>query len=350
MIPVVREAALNLRANLGRSALAAGVLVLVIGFTVGLDLRETSRALAVERELSSAGRYVGIASSDIGLDRSTCHSLQWSEGVVASASFDILGPTELIRRPMATYQIATTTPGSEKVWGTESKRAEGSIWLGPALVADLARLPPTIVSEDLGARPLQVAGTLSQSRNQVIERWIVAEIPPTGTTSSCWVEWEPSVYQAGLVSMSSLLGLIDEGIVRELLSVDEFDVDPQLLVEERTARYAWVAAGLIAAISGWLLNRSRRPEFALYRAVGFTRREVYAINQLETAGLALLLLPLTIGIVITLHWILVAPPTGSQVILATKAAGLAAAGAILMSPVGTLFLGREGLATTLKDR
>ena len=349
MFILIREAMQNIAAAKARSVMLAGVLALAVGFPVWLDLVETTRALRVEAELASAGRYIAIAGAESGVPRAACYALRDTPGVVGTASVRLVGPAEIAVRPGDRYQVATSIAGSERVWGVSSRRGEGSVWLGEAVVEDLGGVAPELLAVGDPPTVYTVAGVLEARRNQVVERWLTVVVPPTGETDECWVEWRPEVYEAGLGAMPALLGR-DDLVARERLRRDEFRVDPVRLIEERTAATVWQVVAALAVFVGWIVHRARRSEYALYRAVGFSLTDLYFMSQMEVMALLVLIGPWSAAAAISLHTLGTGLPTAGQVSLALQAGAMSAAAVLLSVPLGLLAMGRGGIADALKER
>ncbi|MBI2766795.1 MAG: hypothetical protein HYX53_12920 [Chloroflexi bacterium] len=350
---LLRETLLNLRANGTRTAFLFVGATLVFGSLAFAELRVASDLLAFQRSLVAGGGYVAIASGQEGVQAAGCAALAGQRGTVSSGGLRSRGQVTFATQPGVLFQAAGVTEGVLRVWDPSWRvpAASGAaLVLGRAAATELGVRPGLPVTE-VGERPTVTSVVETMQRNPQAGRWVLDVVPASGRVDECWVEFEPSAYEAGLASLSAQLtdGSV-EAVTRPYLRQGEFARDPADELRDRPQRLGWlVTAALLTgifALAAWF----RRTELGLYIALGTPRSALALSFAFETwvvcvlAWAAALLWAAAFARVF--DYSLTPGALRLAVVTSGSSALLVAAAAPLLCPL----LARGSLAALLKDR
>jgi hypothetical protein len=351
-----QEAIRNTTGSLTRTV----VTILITGaVTAGLAWTEyvtTDSLLDFQARYTAQGGYVVVASNPDGLDTGRCERLGTRPDVLAAGSIRPGTALETNLAPGTLFQTAAATPGLFGVWlpqetPTHADLSQGLV-IGAAAADELGL--DTGRHLQIEGQPSRPIGVVADTEDRAPEsmRWLISVIPATGTTTTCWVEYTPTAYQAGLEMTWAVFS--DSGpqlSVNQYRRLDEFSIDPLQALAARPQRQAWTIIGATLAALTWIGAWFRRSELGLYRAIGTTTPELATITWIET------ILTIGTGTTAGLAWATAlrtatnhTPLTPDQLTITTRNLTSALLLALLLAPLATLLLGRGDIATQLKDR
>lgn len=346
--------------NIGGSTARTLVTILVsAGIAGGLSWVEYSTSdslLEFQTRYSEQGGYVVVVNNPDGLNTARCERLVGRPEVVASGAARAGDAVETNIAPGTLFQTASATGGLLSVWAPQQDPSyadmAGGFIVGEAAAIELG-LEPGRWLEIEGQAPRQVTMVVdTENRAPEAMRWIISPIPPTETATTCWVEFTPTTYDAGIEMLWAQFD--DSGpqlSVTPYRRLDEFSFNPREALATRPQGDAWLIIGATLAALTWIGTWFRRAELGLYRAVGTTTTQLAVMVWLETlitAGLGI-----TAGAVWATairHGVEPTPLTWDQMGIAARNTGSALLLTLTLAPVAALALGRGDIAAQLKDR
>ncbi len=346
--------------NVGGSTARTLVTILAAaGIAGGLSWTEYATSdslLQFQARYSDQGGYVVVVNNPDGLNTARCEGLVGLPQVVASGAARPGDAVETNLAPGTLFQTASATGGLLSVWAPRQRPSyadlAGGVVVGEAAAIELGLGEGRWLQIE-GQDPRQVT-MVADTENRAPEamRWIISPIPPTETATTCWVEFTPTTYDAGIEMLWA--GFADSGpqlSVTPYRRLDEFSVDPRQALATRPQTGAWLLIGATLAALTWIGTWFRRAELGLYRAVGTTTPQLAVMIWLET------LITLGVGILSGLLWATAIrhaanpiPPTWDQMAIAARNTGSGLLLALVLAPLAVLALGRSNIATQLKDR
>ncbi|HHC08741.1 MAG TPA: hypothetical protein ENK55_08490 [Actinobacteria bacterium] len=352
---LVVDAVRNVAGSPTRTVLLALVAAGVVGGLVFTELAFTQDLLDFRARFDASGGHVVIATNDDGLPVARCVALADLDGVVAAAALDQAGPVETNLAPGTLFQTGRTTTGALRLFTTDPHPTVAAVadrWvLGRAAADELGVEAGMWLAVDDAAR--QVGAVIdTEARNPQVARWILHVVPPTGTTTQCWVEYAPGA-RSGRIELldTRFADTGDQLVVRPWIRLDEFSRDPLTELAQRPQRAAWVAAGLLLAASVWSATWLRRAHIGLYRAVGTGPAGLLVLGAVEAA------LPLLVGGIAGALWAAAAwaaatghTPQPDQALIAARTAASTLLVAVAAAPLLGPLTARQPIADQLKDR
>lgn len=350
---LVREALVNLRANAARTAFVLVAAAVVFGSLAFVELRQASDLLSFERSLIASGGYVAVVSGQGGVPAARCAALEGQAGVVSAGGVRAHGQTTFATQPGVLFQSASVTEGILRTWDPhwQAHANDGpTLVLGRAAASELGVRSGLVIAEaDESPATVQVADT--DLRNAQSGRWVLDVVPASGRVDECWVEFEPSAYEAGLASLpAQLTDGSTEAVARPYLRQGEFARNPAQELRDRPQRFGWVVvAALLAGIfvlAAWF----RRTEVGLYIALGTPRRALVVGFATEAwvicASAWLLSLLWAVALARVFDYTVTAGALRLAIVTSASCALAVVAAAPLLCPL----VARGSIAALLKDR
>jgi len=243
-----------------------------------------------ERDLADAGGYILIVEPSpgdtVGLDASACERLREQADIRGSGSLLRSSLIGLESSPGSQVRLLAVSPGLINSVRMAGSPTGAGVAVGEGLSTEFG------VTEG-GAMALEVGSTGARSApvvavlepGQLLEeanRGIVSVEIPRGTAERCFVSVEPSSYNRlregeilGYATLSQSTPIVRDFVQRgsgRSLAVQ---------YEQRFTSYVWVVAALFIFAMSTLVQRFRRSETALYRALSSTRLECFTIALME---------------------------------------------------------------------
>ena len=339
------------RRNLGPRQITYAVLAVALLTALGLLTAITAnRALDLEQTRQRAGASVWVAygTGQTGLDARRCDALRQDTGVASAGGLLTRGQDYYTFPGGEPVHVAAVTPGALTVWWPQAGTT--ALAVGSEVV-DLGTISRgSQVYDGHGTLVGQVDHTLpatiplSELRSSLIHVQ-----PPLGTVSECWVRMEPGT-DAAATGLLAAAFATDGARVAPFFENSVGSSSPSQIWQAIAGIRPWIVVAALLACAAGLVTLPRRGEFAIYRAFGTTRREIWQIVALETVmttvPAAALAASLALVTSAALHHDTQSPLTSrATVAMITAAAGVTIALAPL---VCALTMGR-GLAAQLKD-
>lgn len=351
---LVAEAWRNLRAAPGRTFLLVGVTAVLMGGLAFVETSMTSELIEFNDRYVAAGSNAVVVYSDTGLPASTCSTTRSLSGVLAGGAVSSTMSVETDMAPGTLFNTAAGTTGLWDVIATSQVTrtgADGSGWIiGEAAADELGLSPGMMLGIDGHLQDVDsVVDT--ELRDPQASRWIMTTMAPTGLAAQCWIEYEPGITTGRIESASAIFAGVDDAIAVPLIRLDEFSRDPVAELANRPARYGWVVAGSVIALTVWVMAWFRRADIGLYRALGTRSSGLTIIGSIEAA------VPLTIGATLGTLWgvaVAVAVSRSSigadQWSIVLRSVGSGVLLALIAAPLPWTLGAREPIADQLKDR
>lgn len=351
---LVAEAWRNLRAAPGRTFLLVGLTAALAGGLAFAEMDTTYDLIDFNQRYVAAGGNGVVVFSDSGLPASTCASADTYEGVLGAGAISAPASVETDVAPGTLFNTAAGTTGLWNVIATDSttfSTTQGGGWiLGEAAATELGLVPGMWLGIDGVVRVVdQVADT--ELRDPQASRWIMSPMAPTGTAVQCWIEFDAGVSSGRIDAAAAIFAGTDDAIAAPLVRLDEFSRDPVAELASRATRFGWVLAGLVIALTVWVMAWFRRSDIGLYRALGTRSSGLTIIGSIETA------VPLLVGAVVGTVWgvviaaALAGEATGAdQWLIVARSTASAVLLAVVVGPLPWALGAREPIADQLKDR
>jgi hypothetical protein len=297
---ILSEALRNLWTGVTRPLLLAGVFALLVGGIVILDVRVLVGANNQVEQWRGAGAAITIAYAEGAIDGAACEALAGTPGVTGvGAVRTVKQGLALPALPFATPGYAEATPGFARLIATaaEGSRtpraatpeslARGGLLLSDSLATTVDRGPGTTLATAHGTATVAGAfATPDDGRQRSFSYAALGQVPADGLFDSCWAEvWPPDSTTASL-----LRAVVDANQVDAQVKLAQFnpklgtDLDAAGLYQNRTSRYAPVAAAVAGLLLGFISVRLRRLELASVLHAGVTRAALVAQVCIETVG------------------------------------------------------------------
>jgi hypothetical protein len=348
-----RESVGNDAGSRGRTLILGGSALLVVGALFLSDLLVTGGILDFQRRYVESGGNLYIASSKSGLDAARCAALVSLPGVKGSAAVSPGPRARVLSEPGTLYWTGIVTMGAIRLLTTASTiqavDLQGRVLVGADAAQELGVVPGSWLGIE-GTKPKQVGAVVdSEDRDPALNRWIAAVAAPIGLARECWVEFDAGVKTGRQETMFAMFTGPDV-VVQPVKRLDEFSRDPVGELAGRPQTIAWLYAGLLLALLGWLSSWFRRSDVGLYRAVGTGSPALLVIAAGE------FVIPVVVGALGGALWALAwwmaehGNPTSDQLYVASRTAASIVLLAVTCTPLSWIVLGRESIATQLKDR
>jgi predicted lysophospholipase L1 biosynthesis ABC-type transport system permease subunit len=347
---LIREAFKNLTAQPGRTVI---LLAIALGGLLSVSLGELYTARGVEnrtRSLIAQGyTTVKVGADPDGIPAKDCARLQGQQGVLAAGGVGT---------------VSTVVAGSSPGLGFWEAPSAGNVIgaLTGTFTTPTAR-PGLLLSTDLadqlgvrvgsylniGGKPQRVAGIFPfGQRDELLGRIALVPAAPAGMLQACYVQFAAGDYTAGATALTGAFGGLANVTIEGLIARGPGATNPATSWNERSTRFAWLAAGIVLGAVGLLTARSRYHELSVYVLTGSWRSEVAAMYLCEIAlilGLAALSsIAWTSFLTVLSHagW----EPFHAALVGLSRTMLLAAA----MTPLGLVPLFRRDLARLLRER
>lgn len=269
---LANEAIRNTTSARFRTGLLALLTAGVIGALVFVELSTTGELLEFQRGFAESGGNVFIAASEEGLVAERCAAIASMTGVAGSVGVAPGPLVETSDAPGTLFNTGTMTAGALDVFTAESIASTADVserWVVGSVAAAELGIEKGMWLGINGGEPLRVGAVLdTEQRNPRIDRWIMAIQAPTGRVAECWVEYLPGVTSGRSEALSALFGNSADTVVAPRIRLGEFSRNPVVEFEQRPQATAWLVAGLLIGMIGWLVTWFRRTQIGLYRAVG----------------------------------------------------------------------------------
>lgn len=338
-----------------RSVLLALVAGGVVGALVFIELSTTDELLAFRGGFIDSGGNMFVAASEEGLASDRCAALASTEGVIGSAGIVSGPPMETTLAPGTLFSTGGVTIGALGLFSLEPAGSAADVadgWIVGASAATELGVTEGMWLGIGGATPRSVSVVIdAETRNPRIDRWIMEVQPPTGTVTECWVEFAAGVTTGRQETVSAVFADAADIIVVPWIRLDEFSRDPVAELAGRSQASAWIIAGLLIAVMGWLVTWFRRSQIGLYRAVGTGPSGLLVLGAVELG------IPVISGALIGSLWaaaIWSADSAGypgvDQLAIATRTATSTVLLALAVGPLLWPLTARGSIAEQLKDR
>jgi hypothetical protein len=259
----------------------------------------------------------------------------------------------VLSEPGTLYWTGIVTMGAIRLLTTASTiqavDLQGRVLVGADAAQELGVVPGSWLGIE-GTKPKQVGAVVdSEDRDPALNRWIAAVAAQIGLARECWVEFDAGVKTGRQETMFAMFTGPDV-VVQPVKRLDEFSRDPVGELAGRPQTIAWLYAGLLLALLGWLSSWFRRSDVGLYRAVGTGSPALLVIAAGE------FVIPVVVGALGGALWALAwwmaehGNPTSDQLYVASRTAASIVLLAVTCTPLSWIVLGRESIAAQLKDR
>ncbi|MCC6376384.1 MAG: hypothetical protein IT191_05135 [Microbacteriaceae bacterium] len=336
----------NFLASPVRTVVMVFVSIIVASSVALATVVDVNRIEQSKTQLESFGAhsFVLVAPGGKRPDAQRCQEAENIEGVRAAGGVMSTSFVRLSLQPDITVRNLTVTPGYiAAAWPNLPNAKTFSVAIGPGL-SYLGLSPGSSIfySNRVG----RVATTRVDAVIEVVsvtgdDRVLLESAIPQGTVESCLVTAVPAASTNVSLTLRDWFGVGTS--IQDVLNRSPLNTDPQLQYKVRFSQFGWAAGGFIffAILLGFWV--SRRNEFALYRLLGFSEVQVFAMLCFETFYLGLL--PAQLGALMVI-WT-VTPEPFSLAVVALDLARLDLA--LLLVPVlAIMILPRRSILKTLK--
>jgi len=351
---LIAEAWSNLRAAPGRSFLLIGLTAALMGGLSFVEANTTSELIDFNRLYVASGGNAVVVYSDSGLSASTCSTAGSLPGVLGAGAISQLAPVETDMAPGTLFNTAAGTVGLWDVIATDQTTrtgSDGSGWvIGDAAATELGLTPGMMLG--IAGDPKTVDNVMdTELRDPQASRWIMAPMAPTGAAVQCWIEFDAGISTGRTETATAIFAGVDDAVATPLVRLDEFSRDPLAELASRPTRFGWVLAGMVIALTVWVMAWFRRSDIGLYRALGTRTSGLTIIGSIEA------LIPLIVGATLGTLWGVAAASavTGSatgadQWSIVARSVGSGVLLALIAAPLPWALGARQPIADQLKDR
>jgi len=338
-----------------RSVLLALVAGGLVGALVFIELSTTDELLAFQGGFVDSGGNMFVAASEEGLASDRCAALASIDGVIGSAGIESGPPMETTLAPGTLFNTGGVTIGALGLFslepaGSAAHAADG--WIVGASAATELGITEGMWLGIGGATPRHVGAVIdAETRNPRIDRWIMTVQPPAGTVTECWVEFAAGVTTGRQETIGAVFTDATDVIVVPWIRLDEFSRDPVAELAGRPQASAWIIAGLLIGVMGWLVTWFRRSQIGLYRAVGTGPPALLVLGAVEL-GIPIISGSLIGGLWAAAIWTAGAAdyPGADQFAIAARTATSTVLIAIAVAPLLWPLTASGSIAEQLKDR
>lgn len=259
---LVALAAGNINRNWRASIL---LLVLMVGSSAGgiaLGPGSLHSYLVSEAARRDTGSNIVVARSEVGMAPGRCDSLNTASGVVSAGWIRSTGQATV--RPGIYATTGGASPGFIQLLGTST--TDTSL-VGGALADRLA------ASDGATLRVIKDRGI----RTEQFTSWYLIVDSGVSEVEECWAEFSDNAFPSAIDIFVAAFALESPDLEVSTLM---FDAGPQPF--NRSAFYlAGILSGAFIGVAGGLVIRARRIDLALYRLLGWTRRQAAIILGTE---------------------------------------------------------------------
>lgn len=350
------EACLNVLSSRWRTIGLVLALGAVLGVLVTLELRDARDLRQFQLGFERSGGYVAIGVPDEAAPNTAarCEAMNGQSGIIAAGSISSPSPITFKSSPGTTYQRAAVTWGALRVWDPAATLNPGlgpQAFVGPSLAAE-SGLREGLYAALPGEEPVPVTGVLNvDRRNATLSRWLLVPVPPVGSATECWVEFERGAYTVGTSALAAQLTTADEeAVTRPYLRGDAFRRDPAAEFANRPQRNGWLAGGGLMvgmiALTSWF----RRAELGLYLAIGTPRTTLMVLLAWESLFVIAASILIAVAYGFAVDAALRHSAGWSEFTIVARTVGSAALLALALAPVAAISVVRGSIADLLKER
>ncbi|MFD4960400.1 hypothetical protein [Microbacterium sp. NPDC058389] len=265
-----------------------------MGSVAAIEAATAASAMSALAADEAKGSNVFVIRDEAGpLDGRQCESLGSLAGVRSAGGVSVPVVDTLELAAVSVRTVSGTTGYLHILGYQPGPDSQAQAVAGPSLREELGVLDGSQL--EIGDGGTWTVDVLPQNeRASDRSRWITYIDVAPSSVGECWIEVERGMSDVVKQALPAAFSGAERLRMETLGAAEASDTVTESWAT-RPTRFGWIGAAFVACIAIGSLLVTRRPEYALYRLVGISRRWVWLVAALEgalivTAGLALSLL------------------------------------------------------------
>lgn len=349
---LLREVAANLAARPFRSAAVFVVAAGLFAAPAGAELasaRDTARQLAALTADGYTTVEVAQVNSGESFPAQPCVGFNGQQGVVAAGAIGKGVTVQTASDPGNTFEEAPAYGDITEVLSAQPEPGRPGVVVDSELAGELGVTVGSYLKTTSTATPVAAVDNLSM-RDGLVGR--VALDPQTATPATviqaCFVQFRAAGVAVGVQALQGAYAAYPALTFSYLVPHSSTTVNPATTWAHRQSRYAWIAAGLAAAVVMVIVVATRRHELGVYQITGtpVTQTALLALGETLTITWA--------AAVSAAVWVAAAAVYDHDTLnayhIALAATARTALLAAAVTPAGLTHLLRRNLTKTLRER